>query len=77
VGHPRAPVARRGALGTCRYGDHVGTVEEIGLHSTRIRTLERTVVRVPNAEFVQMQLDNLTRATPAQSGLLSAFSPCS
>ncbi len=42
----------------CRYGDQIGTVEEIGLRSTRIRTLERTLVSVPNAEFSTMQLDN-------------------
>jgi len=44
----------------CRYGDDIGTVEEIGIHSTRIRSLERTVVTVPNAEFARMQLDNFT-----------------
>lgn len=42
----------------CRYGDQIGTVEQIGLRSTRIRSLERTIVTVPNAEFSQMQLDN-------------------
>ena len=42
----------------CRYGDEIGTVEEIGLRSTRIRSLERTRVTVPNAEFAQMKLDN-------------------
>lgn len=42
----------------CRYGDQIGTVEEIGLRSTRIRSLERTIVTVPNAEFSQMKLDN-------------------
>jgi MscS family membrane protein len=45
----------------CRYGEHIGIVEEIGLHSTRIRSLERTVVTIPNAAFAQMQLDNLAR----------------
>lgn len=45
----------------CLYGDKLGTVEEIGLRSTRIRSLERTVVTVPNAEFSQMQLENFTR----------------
>ena len=43
----------------CRYGDQVGTVEQIGLRSTRVRSLERTIVTIPNAEFSQMQLDNL------------------
>ena len=42
----------------CRYGDQIGTVEQIGLRSTRIRSLERTIVTVPNADFSQMQLDN-------------------
>lgn len=42
----------------CAYGDKIGTVEEIGLRSTRIRSLERTIVTVPNAEFSQMQIDN-------------------
>ena len=45
----------------CRYGDQVGTVEEIGLISTRIRSHERTIVSVPNADFSAMQLDNLSR----------------
>ena len=43
----------------CRYGDQLGTVEHIGLLATRIRSLERSVVTVPNAEFSEMKLDNL------------------
>ena len=42
----------------CRYGDQIGTVEQIGLISTGIGSLERTVVTVPNAEFSEMKLDN-------------------
>jgi MscS family membrane protein len=42
----------------CRFGDTIGTVEEIGLRATRVRTLDRTVVNVPNAEFVRLQLEN-------------------
>ncbi len=42
----------------CRYGDKVGTVEDIGLRSTRIRTLDRTVVTIPNAQFSSMMLEN-------------------
>ncbi len=42
----------------CRYGDQLGTVEYIGLLATRIRSLERSVVTVPNAELSEMKLDN-------------------
>ncbi len=45
----------------CGFGDKTGTVEEIGLRSTRIRGLDRTVITVPNAEFVQLQIINYTR----------------
>jgi len=44
-----------------RYGDEVGTVEEIGLRSTRVRTLNRTVVTIPNAEFSNLRLENYAR----------------
>ena len=42
----------------CRYGSDVGIVHDIGLRSTRIRSLERTLVTIPNAEFSQMKLEN-------------------
>jgi MscS family membrane protein len=45
----------------CSFGDKLGTVEEIGLRSTRIRGLDRTVITVPNADFAQMQIVNFTR----------------
>jgi MscS family membrane protein len=44
----------------CRAGDYIGTVESIGLRSTRIRTLERTVVAVPNGQLALMSLENFT-----------------
>jgi MscS family membrane protein len=44
----------------CRFGQKLGTVEEIGLRSTRIRTLERTLVSVPNGQFVSFELENFT-----------------
>ena len=43
----------------CRIGTHQGTVERIGLWSTRLRTLERSVVSIPNAQFFTLQVDNL------------------
>jgi MscS family membrane protein len=44
----------------CRFGDQMGTVEEIGVRSTRIRTLDRSVLTVPNAEFSRLKIENLT-----------------
>jgi MscS family membrane protein len=41
----------------CRFGDQVGTVEAVGLRSTRLRTLDRTVVTIPNAQFSEMKLE--------------------
>ncbi len=45
----------------CRFGDRVGTVEDIGLRSTRIRTNDRTLVSVPNAQFSAMTLENFSK----------------
>jgi MscS family membrane protein len=45
----------------CKFGDRVGTVEDIGLRSTRVRTLDRTLVTVPNSEFSGMVLENFSR----------------
>ncbi|TVQ35703.1 MAG: mechanosensitive ion channel family protein [Geminicoccaceae bacterium] len=45
----------------CRFGDQVGTVEGLGLRSVKIRSLDRTVVTIPNAEFVNMALENFGR----------------
>ncbi len=45
----------------CRFGDTLGTVEEIGLRSTRLRTLENTLVSVPNAEFSNLPLNNYSK----------------
>jgi MscS family membrane protein len=42
----------------CRFGDHLGTVEEIGMRSTRIRTLDHTVLSVPNADFSKGRVEN-------------------
>ena len=42
----------------CRFGDRVGTVTNIGLRSTRIRTLDRTMISVPNGQFSSMELEN-------------------
>lgn len=44
----------------CRFGDRTGTVMHIGLRSTRIRTPDRTVVSIPNAQFATMTLENIS-----------------
>ena len=44
----------------CRAGEFFGTVEDIGLRSTRIRTLDRTVVSIPNGQLASMSLENFT-----------------
>lgn len=43
----------------CLAGNIEGTVESIGLRSTRIRTLNRTLVTIPNGQFSAMSIENL------------------
>jgi MscS family membrane protein len=43
---------------TLKVGGIEGTVEDLGLRSTRIRTSERTVVSVPNGQIANMTLEN-------------------
>ncbi len=38
--------------------DFVGTVEEIGLRSTRFRTLDRTLVSIPNGKLADQRLES-------------------
>lgn len=45
----------------CKFGDNRGVIEDVGLRSVKIRTLDRTVVSVPNADFAKMQLENLAK----------------
>lgn len=45
----------------CRFGDEYGTVEDIGMRSTRIRKRDDTLVTVPNSTFSQLQLTNYDR----------------
>jgi MscS family membrane protein len=41
-----------------RIEDVVGTVETIGLRATRIRTLDRTLVSIPNGRLADMRLES-------------------
>jgi MscS family membrane protein len=45
----------------CQFGDLRGTVEQIGLRSTRIRSFDRTVISIPNSEFAKLKLVNFSR----------------
>ncbi|MCF8478664.1 MAG: mechanosensitive ion channel family protein [Pseudolabrys sp.] len=45
----------------CKVGDTLGTVEEIAMRATRIRTLDRTVLTVPNGELSALQIENFTQ----------------
>jgi MscS family membrane protein len=44
----------------CRVGDTIGTVEDIGLRSTRIRTFERGLISVPNGSLALANIENLS-----------------
>jgi MscS family membrane protein len=44
----------------CRFDNNLGVVEEIGLRSTRIRTIERTVIYVANSKFIDMNIENFS-----------------
>ncbi|PWG82586.1 mechanosensitive ion channel family protein [Pararcticibacter amylolyticus] len=44
----------------CKVGDIVGTVEQIGMRSTQIRTLDRTIVTIPNGEFSSLKIENFS-----------------
>ena len=42
----------------CQFGDILGSVEEIGLRSTRIRQWDGNLISVPNSQFADFQLIN-------------------
>ena len=45
----------------CRFGDRTGTVEDISLRSTRVRTDARTQLSIPNGMLATMTIENFTR----------------
>ncbi len=50
----------------CSFGDHMGTVERIGVRSIEIRARDRTVITVPNAKFADMEIINWARCDMMQ-----------
>lgn len=42
----------------CKVGEILGTVEQIGMRSTQIRTNDRTIVTIPNGEFAALKIEN-------------------
>ena len=45
----------------CRFADRTGTVEDISLRSTRVRTDARTELSIPNGALATMNVENFTR----------------
>ena len=43
-----------------KLGDTVGTVDSIGLRSTRIRTLDRTILSMPNGQVANVNIETLS-----------------
>lgn len=48
---------------TVKVDAYLGTVEKIGLRSTRLRTVDKTFITVPNKQMVDSILDNLSLRT--------------
>jgi len=42
----------------CRIGSHLGTLESVGLRSSRLRGLDRTLITIPNHEFASANIEN-------------------
>ena len=44
----------------CKIGNETGNIEEIGLRTTRIRTLADTVISIPNSRMAVEPIDNIS-----------------
>jgi len=44
----------------CKAGEYHGTIEHIGLRSTQIRTLNRTVAFIPNGQLASISVENFS-----------------
>ncbi|MFT3909953.1 MAG: mechanosensitive ion channel family protein [Ferruginibacter sp.] len=60
---------------TVKVNNVSGTVEHIGLRSTRIRTPDKTLVTVPNKQMVDSFVDNLSMRTQRRAEIKLDFDP--
>lgn len=44
----------------CRVADEMGTIEEIGLRTTRLRTIANTLIAIPNSRLANEPIDNIS-----------------
>lgn len=42
----------------CKIGEILGTVERIGMRATQVRTLDRTIITIPNGELSSLKIEN-------------------
>ncbi|HAC62803.1 MAG TPA: hypothetical protein DCF68_04530 [Cyanothece sp. UBA12306] len=47
----------------CCFGDKEGTIQQIGLRSTRILALNGDLISIPNSQFSELELTNRSRRT--------------
>ncbi len=60
---------------TLKVNTVTGTVERIGLRSTRIRTADKTLVTVPNKQLVDSAVDNWSMRTQRRAEIKLELSP--
>lgn len=60
---------------TVKVNNVTGTVEKIGLRSTRIRTADKTLVTVPNKQMVDSVVDNWSMRTYRRAEIKLELSP--
>lgn len=46
----------------CEFGEFTGTVEKVGIRSTQVRKLDRTIITIPNAKLADIEIINYARA---------------
>lgn len=44
-----------------RFNGRIGSIEHVGLRATVVRTLERTLITIPNSDFMSSDIENFTR----------------